>query len=67
MPKLELTYKELPPCDVLVAGGGSAGVSAAISSARGGAKTILRLPSPPLIVREAGAGRLRRHWSEFRK
>ncbi|MBI3589778.1 MAG: FAD-dependent oxidoreductase [Candidatus Melainabacteria bacterium] len=41
MPKLELTYKELPPCDVLVAGGGSAGVSAAVSAGRSGAKTVL--------------------------
>ena len=41
MPKLEIPYKELPPCDVLIAGGGSAGVSAAISAGRAGAKTIL--------------------------
>ncbi len=41
MPKLELNYKELPPCDVLVAGGGSAGVAAAVSAGRAGAKTIL--------------------------
>ena len=39
--KLELSYKELPPCDVLVAGGGSAGVAAAVSAGRAGAKTIL--------------------------
>ena len=41
MPKLEINYKDLPPCDVLVAGGGSAGVAAAVASARSGAKTIL--------------------------
>lgn len=41
MPKLELDYKELPSCDVLVTGGGSAGVSAAVASARSGAKTVL--------------------------
>lgn len=41
MPKLELNYKELPSCDVIVAGGGSAGVAAAVSAARSGAKTIL--------------------------
>ena len=41
MSKLELNYKELESCDVLVAGGGSAGVAAAVSSARSGAKTIL--------------------------
>ncbi len=39
--KLELSYKELQPCDVLVAGGGSAGVAAAVSAAKAGAKTIL--------------------------
>ncbi len=41
MKKLELQYKDLPPCDVLVAGGGSAGVAAAVSAARAGANTIL--------------------------
>ena len=41
MPKVELEYKELESWDVLVAGGGSAGVAAATSSARSGAKTIL--------------------------
>ena len=41
MSKLELNYKELPPCDVLIAGGGSAGVASAVASARAGAKTIL--------------------------
>lgn len=41
MTKRELNYKELPPCDVLVAGGGSAGVASSISSSRAGAKTIL--------------------------
>src|SRR3989338_4813861 len=41
MSKLELNYKELPPYDVLVAGGGSAGVAAAVSAARSGAKTVL--------------------------
>lgn len=41
MPTLELKYKELEQCDVLVAGGGSAGVSAAVSAARSGAKTVL--------------------------
>ncbi|OGI07625.1 MAG: hypothetical protein A3I68_04490 [Candidatus Melainabacteria bacterium RIFCSPLOWO2_02_FULL_35_15] len=41
MPKIELHYKELPPCDVLVAGGGSAGVAAAVSAGRAGVKTIL--------------------------
>ena len=39
--KLELSYKELPSCDVLVAGGGSAGVGAAVSAAKTGAKTVL--------------------------
>ncbi len=41
MPKLELNYKELPPCDILIAGGGSAGVAAAVAAGRSGAKTIL--------------------------
>ena len=41
MPKLEINYKELPPYDVLVAGGGSAGVAAAVSATRSGAKTVL--------------------------
>lgn len=41
MNKLELNYKELESCDVLIAGGGSAGVSAAVSAARAGAKTVL--------------------------
>jgi hypothetical protein len=41
MKKLEISYKDLKPCDVLVAGGGSAGVAAAVSAARSGAKTIL--------------------------
>lgn len=41
MPKLELEYKNLSPCDVLVAGGGSAGVAAAVASSRAGAKTVL--------------------------
>lgn len=41
MSNLELPYKELPQCDVLVAGGGSAGVAAAVSAARTGVKTIL--------------------------
>ena len=41
MPKLEINYKELPSCDVLVAGGGSAGAAAAVASARSGAKTVL--------------------------
>ena len=41
MQKLEINYKELPECDVLVAGGGSAGVAAAVASGRSGAKTIL--------------------------
>lgn len=41
MSKLELNYKELESCDLLVAGGGSAGVAAAVSAARAHAKTIL--------------------------
>ncbi len=41
MNKLELNYKELESYDVLIAGGGSAGVSAAVSAARSGAKTVL--------------------------
>ena len=41
MPKIELEYKELPSCDVLVSGGGSAGVAAAVSAARKGAATYL--------------------------
>lgn len=44
MPKLEITYKELPPCDVLIAGGGSAGVASAVSAQRAlgkSAKTVL--------------------------
>ena len=41
MPKLEINYKELPPCDVLVAGGGSAGVASAVAAGRSGAKTVL--------------------------
>lgn len=41
MPQLKLDYKELSPCDVIVAGGGLAGVAAAVSSARSGAKTLL--------------------------
>ncbi len=41
MNKLELNYKELGSYDVLVAGGGSAGVAAAVSAARSGAKTVL--------------------------
>ncbi len=41
MTKLEINYKELPPCDVLIAGGGSAGVAAAVSAGRSGAKTVL--------------------------
>lgn len=41
MPEIKLTYKELPSCDVLVAGGGSAGVAAAVSAGRTGAKTVL--------------------------
>lgn len=41
MPKIELHYKELPSCDVLVVGGGSAGVAAAVSAGRAGIKTIL--------------------------
>ena len=41
MPRKEITYKELPSCDVLVVGGGSAGVAAAVSAARSGAKTVL--------------------------
>lgn len=38
---LEITYKNLDPCDVIVAGGGSAGVASAVSSARSGLKTAL--------------------------
>ena len=41
MQKIYLKCNELPRCDVLVAGGGSAGVAAAVSAARSGAKTIL--------------------------
>ena len=41
MPKLELNYKDLEPCEVLVAGGGSAGVASAVSASRSGAKTVL--------------------------
>ena len=41
MPRLELNYKELPACDVLIAGGGSAGVAASVAAARSGAKTVL--------------------------
>ena len=41
MPQLEINYKELPPCDVLIAGGGSAGVAAAVAAGRSGAKTVL--------------------------
>lgn len=41
MPKIEMTFKELKSCDVLVAGGGSAGCASAISAARAGAKTVL--------------------------
>lgn len=41
MKKIELTYKDLNPCDILVAGGGSAGVAAAVSAARSGKKTVL--------------------------
>lgn len=39
--KLELSSKDLKPCDILIAGGGSAGVAAAISAARSGKKTVL--------------------------
>lgn len=39
--KFEAKCKELSSCDVLVAGGGSAGVTAAVASARSGAKTVL--------------------------
>jgi len=41
MPEIKISYKELPPCDVLVAGGGSAGVAAAVSAGRAGARTVL--------------------------
>lgn len=41
MMKIELAYKNLDSCDVLVAGGGSAGVAAAVSAARAGKKTTL--------------------------
>ncbi len=41
MPKLEIPYKELSSCDVLVAGGGSAGVAAAVSASRSGANVVL--------------------------
>ena len=41
MQTTQITYTELPSCDVLVAGGGSAGVAAAVSAARAGAKTVL--------------------------
>ena len=41
MSKLEIEYKELPACDVLVAGGGSSGVASAISVARAGVRTVL--------------------------
>lgn len=39
--KLELSSKDLKPCDILIAGGGSAGVAAAVSAARSGKKTVL--------------------------
>jgi len=41
MNTINLPYNDLPPYDVLVAGGGSAGVAAAVSAARSGAKTVL--------------------------
>ena len=39
--KTILNVNKITTCDVLVIGGGTAGVFAAISSARSGAKTIL--------------------------
>ncbi|MBI1857972.1 MAG: FAD-dependent oxidoreductase [Candidatus Melainabacteria bacterium] len=39
--KTEINYKELESCNVLVVGGGVAGVAAAVSASRAGAKTIL--------------------------
>ena len=50
MPKLELNYKELQPCDVLIAGGGSAGVAAAVAAGRSGAKTILIETDCPFLT-----------------
>lgn len=41
MIKKEFTFKDLNSYDILVAGGGSAGVASAISAARAGAKTLL--------------------------
>lgn len=41
MKKVDLTYKDLDPCDILIAGGGSAGVAAAVSAGRSGKKTVL--------------------------
>lgn len=41
MKKIELACKELEACDILVAGGGSAGIAAAVSAGRSGAKTVL--------------------------
>ena len=41
METIQIKYKEGPSCDVLVCGGGVAGVAAAITAARAGAKTIL--------------------------
>lgn len=41
MIKHQIPYKKIEPCDVLVAGGGSAGVAAAVAAARSGAKVTL--------------------------
>ncbi len=41
MSNLQIPYKELSSCDVLVAGGGSAGVAAAVRAARSGSSVVL--------------------------
>ena len=38
---LNVQVKEMPAYDVIVVGGGVAGVAAAVAAARGGAKTLL--------------------------